>query len=55
MQIEVALAIYGTLCAIVSVARGALSKNDKIAIAACLPLFALTAVVGLFMPRLIHN
>jgi predicted MFS family arabinose efflux permease len=54
-QIEVALAIYGTMCAIMSMARGALSKNDKIAIAVCLPLFAITAVVGLFMPRVIHN
>jgi hypothetical protein len=53
--IEIALVIYGTTCAIVSMVRGALSKNDKIAIAVCLPLFALTAAVALFMGRVIHN
>ena len=54
-QIEVALAIYGTTCAIVSMARGALTKADKLAVAGCLLLFAFTAYVGLLMPRVIHN
>ena len=54
-QIEVVLAIYGTMCAIVSMARGALTKADKLALAGCCLLFAFTAYVGLLMPRVIHN
>ena len=54
-QIEVVLAVYGTACAIVSVARGALATVDKVAVAGCLLLFAFAACVGLCMPRLIHN
>ena len=54
-QIEVGLAMYGTVCAIVSLARGVLTSGDKAAVAGCLLLFAFTAYVGLLMPRGIHN
>ena len=54
-QMEVALAVYGATCAIVSMARGALTRGDKVAVAGCLLLFAFTAYVGLLMSRVIHN
>jgi hypothetical protein len=54
-QIELALALYGTTCAIVSLARGALETGDRFAVAGCLVLFGFTAYVGLLMPRVIHN
>jgi hypothetical protein len=54
-QIEIALAIYGAVCAIVCLARGALTKADRLAVAGCLLLFAFTGYVGLLMPRVIHN
>ena len=54
-QIEVVLAIYGTTCAIVSVARGPLTKLDKFVLTGCLLLFAFTAYVGTLMSRVIHN
>src|SRR4051812_24216889 len=46
-QMEIGLAIYGATCAIVSVARGALTKADKLAMVGCLLLFAFTAYVAL--------
>ncbi len=54
-QIEMVLAIYGATCAIVSIARRGLLKRDKLAVAGCLLLFAFTAFVACFMPRVIHN
>jgi hypothetical protein len=54
-QIEAALAIYGATCAVVSTARGALTRVDKFALAGCVLLFAFTAYVGLLMPLVIHN
>ena len=45
----------GTVCAIVSLARGALTNGDKAVLVGCLLLFAFTAYVGLLMPRGIHN
>jgi hypothetical protein len=54
-QAEFALAAYGAACAIVSVVRGSLTKADKVAVAACLLLFAFSACVGSFLPRAIHD
>jgi hypothetical protein len=54
-QIEVALAIYGAACAVVCVARRALTKVDKLTVGGCLFLFGVTAYVGRLMPRVIHN
>ena len=54
-QIEVALAVYGASCAIVSVVRGAPTARDKVAVAASLLVFDITAYVGALMPRVIHN
>ena len=52
-QIEIALSIYGAVCAIL--ARGALTKADRLAVAGYLLLFAFTGYVGMLMPRVIHN
>jgi hypothetical protein len=54
-QIEVALAVYGATCVIVSVARGPLAWRDKAAVAGSAFVFVLTAYVATLMPRVIHN
>ena len=53
--IEVALVVYGGTCVVVSIARGALTKGDRVAVGGCLLPFAFTAYVGLLMSRVIHN
>ena len=54
-EIEIALVIYGTTCALVSATRRGLTAGDKAAITGCLLVFGLTTFIALFMPRVIHN
>jgi hypothetical protein len=53
--IEIALAVYGSTCALVSIVRGRLSTRQKIGLAACLPPLLLTGYAGVLMPRVIHD
>lgn len=55
VMIEVVLIAYGGTCAVVSMARGALTRRDKAVITACSLVFTVTAYVALLMPRVIHN
>ena len=55
MQIEVVLAVYGFVCASVSLACGSLLPGDKVTVIGCLLFFAFTAFVAMLIPRVIHN
>jgi uncharacterized membrane protein len=54
-HIESGLVVYGTICAIVSLARGALTKWDKAMLLVCFGVFLVTAFVALLTGRVIHN
>ena len=54
-QIEVALAVYGSSCAVVGLALGVLTPRDKFTVAGCAVVFVWTLYVGLLTGRVIHN